>query len=249
MTAEDRPDQDLPVAPGPARCVLVTRPEPGATATAKQLTERGFVPVVAPLLTITQLVAELPPPNALAAVLVTSANALAGLRPDFHGLPLHAVGDATARRARDQGFWRVDSAAGDAAALADLVADAHRPGDGPLLLASGRGQGSPLATALRAFGFRVIHRVVYAASPVAALPDAAVVALRAGRVQAALFFSAETARAFVRLIRRAGLGHTLGEVEAISISRSTGVALRGLRWRHIRVAARPNQDEMLALLR
>ena len=237
------------MAPGEARGALVTRPEPGAAATAARLTELGWAPIVAPVLTITPLRPELPPPNAVAAVLVTSGNAIAGLGADYHGVPLHAVGDATARRARAEGFWRVDSAAADAAALANLMADAHRPDDGPLLLASGHRQGAPLAAALRAAGFRVIQRAVYVAAPVAALPDAAAAALREGRVGVALFFSAETARCFVRLVRRAGLADSVGVIEAISISQATAVALRGLRWRRILVAARPNQDDMLALLR
>jgi len=74
-------------------------------------------------------------------------------------------------------------------------------------------------------------------------------ALRAGTVSSALFFSAETARQFVRLAQRAGVAETLRGVDAVSIGQPAAVALQALPWRRIRVAARPNQDEMLALLR
>jgi uroporphyrinogen-III synthase len=63
-----------------------------------------------------------------------------------------------------------------------------------------------------------------------------------------LFFSAETARQFVRLARNAGVVETLAAIEAVSISERTAMALSALPWRHIHTAARPNQDAMLVLL-
>jgi hypothetical protein len=45
------------------------------------------------------------------------------------------------------------------------------------------------------------------------------------------------------------LVETVASVAAISIGRPAAVALEALPWRDIRVAARPTQDEMLALLR
>ena len=107
----------------------------------------------------------------------------------------------------------------------------------------------PLAATLRQAGFRVLRRTVYRAVPSRALPDAAVGALRAGTVRAGLFFSAETARTFVRLIQNARLGETVRSVEALAIGAAAGVALQGLPWRRVGVAAKPTQDAMLALLR
>jgi uroporphyrinogen-III synthase len=68
-------------------------------------------------------------------------------------------------------------------------------------------------------------------------------------LRAVLFFSAETARAFVTLVGAAGLASRVADVEALAIGRPACVALEALPWRAIRVAARPTQDEMLALLR
>ena len=93
----------------------------------------------------------------------------------------------------------------------------------------------------------MLHRIVYAAGPVANLPPAAVAALKQG-AGTAMFFSSETARHFVRLVQQADLTDTVRASEAVAISRLTGVALEALPWRRIRVAVRPNQDEMLALL-
>ena len=94
----------------------------------------------------------------------------------------------------------------------------------------------------------MIRRVVYAARPVPTLPEAAAAALSSGIVRAVLFFSAETAHHFVHLLRDAGLTNTTSTSEAVAIGRAAGVALEGLPWRRIRVAAKPNQNEMLVLL-
>jgi uroporphyrinogen-III synthase len=229
-------------------CVLITRPEPGASETAARVALLGFVPIIAPAIRIHPTPARAPAAAALAAVLVTSGNAVDALPQAYHDTCLFAVGDATAERARKAGFKQVLSAGGDAASLAELVIRRQNPKNGTLLLASGRGQGGALAESLRQAGYRVVRRVFYEALPAWDLPPAAAAALRQGRVHAALFFSAETARQFVRLARRIGLADTLTAVEAVSIGRPAAVALEALPWRSIRVAARPTQDEMLALL-
>ena len=209
----------------------------------------GFVPLLAPALAVHPTSLRLPPPDAVTAVLVTSRHALAACLPRFHDARLLVVGDATAARARGLGFNHVISASGDAAALAQLAARALRPADGPVLLATGRGQGGALAVMLRAAGFRVIRRVVYRAAPSRSLPATAAAALRTGQVRAALFFSAETVKSFVRLIRTAGLEETMRHVDALAIGPTAGMALNSLPWRRIGVADKPTQDAMLALLR
>ena len=235
--------------PEVASGVLITRPEPGAGETAARVAALGLRPVIAPLLEIRLARPHLPPPSRLQAVLVTSGNAVAALPDSYRDVPLLAVGDATASRARDAGFGRVLSADGDARALAGLTARACQASGLPLLVASARRQGDELAADLRRRGFRVMRRVVYAAVPVASLPEPARDALAAGTVRAALFFSAETARHGVRLLRRARLHAALGQVDALAIGQPAAVALQGLHWRRIRVATQPTQDAMLALLR
>lgn len=235
--------------PHSRNAVLITRPEPAASDTAARVEALGFTPIVAPAMRIERTVVRLPAAASLAAVLVTSSNAVDALPEAYHATRMLAVGDATAERARAAGFSQVFSAAGDADALASLVTRHQSPRDGALLLASGHAQGHALAAALRQSGYRVARRVVYAAQPVRDLAPGAAAALRAGSACAALFFSAETARQFVRLVQRAGLSETVAGVEAISIGRPAAVALQALPWRGVRVAARPTQDEMLALLR
>ena len=246
----DRP-HGAPRKPAPMnpRRVLITRPEPGATETAARIAALGFAPIVAPLLEIRPLPVRLPPPERIAAILLTSGGAVAPLPASYHGRPVLAVGDATARRAREAGFAHASSAEGDAEALAALARTRFAPKDGTLLLASGRGQGQALAATLRAAGYRVARRVVYWAAPVPRLPPMVAAALMDPHMNTVMFFSAETARRFLILVRAAGLLDRLRDREAITIGRQAAMALEEAPWSRVRVASHPTQDEMLALLR
>jgi uroporphyrinogen-III synthase len=230
-----------------ARAVLVTRPPPGGAQTADRLAALGWNPVAAPCLLTAPRPARLPAPALLAAILVTSGQAVAALPASHRGVALFSVGAATAARARAAGFADVRSADGDAAALAALVVATLTPAAGTLLLASGAGQGMGLARSLRLAGFRVIRRVVYAARPATALPPHALAALAGGQVRAAMFFSAQTARVFERLLP-AALRPLLAGADALAIGAEAASVLRRLPWRAVRVAVRPTQDEMFALL-
>lgn len=215
---------------------------PAATATAAVIEARGFSPVVAPLLVIEPRDASLP---AADAVLVTSGHAVLGVAA-LRNLPLLAVGDATAALARQAGFGRVMSAAGDATALAAL-ARRELPAHARILLAVGAGQGTALAATLRHAGFRVQRRIVYAAHGVRALPPHAATALQAGAIEAALFLSAETARVFAAILS-ASLHPSLAGVTALAIGEPAAAALRALPWGQVRVSAEPTLEGVLALL-
>lgn len=224
--------------------VLVTRPEPGASETAQRLLALGLHPIVTPLLRVCRLEPHIPADAD--AVLVTSGNALPCLPASLWGTPLLAVGNATAARARVAGFAHVLSADGDASALAALAKQACRP-SAVLLLATAEGQGAALAAELREAGFVVHCRAVYAARPVERMPAMAAQALQEGRLIAALFLSAETARAFARLLPP-DLLPALAEVEALAIGQPAAETLRFLPWRRVRVSAKPTQDSILAML-
>ncbi len=226
--------------------MLVTRPEPGASETAARLLELGFRPVIAPATIVESRkinVASLPQ-----AVLVTSGNAIPALPESLLDVPLLAVGDATAARAKAAGFLTVHSAGRDAEALVELVTTLCRPTAGPLLLASGEGLGDDLVAVLQDRGFRVERRIAYAARPVESLPEEATAALSNGTLRAALFFSPQSARVFVTILQRDLPALNVRGIEALAISSQTGAALAVLPWQRIRVASNPNQEDLLKLL-
>lgn len=218
--------------------ILVTRPEPGASATAARLTAMGHNPILLPCLTISPLPARLP--ETPGAIVITSGQAIPALPPGLRNLPVFCVGDATAARLREAGFLSVLSAAGDAEDLARLVIG-HRLA-GTHLLAVGERHGQLLARQLRQAGIPVIRRAVYAARPVRRLAPETARAL--ATTDAALFYSAETVRAFARLQPP----HT-GTIAALALSDAVAAPLQGLPWSEIRVAVAPTEADLLALLK
>lgn len=92
--------------------ILVLRPEPGASETVRHARDRGLEAVAVPLFTIEPVAWDAPDTARFDALLLTSANALrhGGERLSaLRGLPVHAVGEATAAAARDAGFAIVSS--------------------------------------------------------------------------------------------------------------------------------------------
>ena len=120
---------------------------------------------------------------------------------------------------------------------------------GALLLLTGKDRGATLAGLLSAQRCEVTVCEVYEAAAVPELPEPAAAALRDGGLSAVLHFSAETARLFVRLVVSAGLQTQVRGIGACAISGPAAMALEALPWRRLRIAARPTQDAMLALLR
>jgi uroporphyrinogen-III synthase len=184
------------------------------------------------------------------AILCTSANgvwALARLTGE-RTVPLLAVGEASAARARDAGFARVESAGGS---LGDLVRLAQRrldPAAGRLLHVAGSIVAGDLAGDLRAHGFVVDRAVLYEAYPASALGAPAIRALGAGLVDFALFFSPRTALIFARLAERAGIAHVMNRVAAFSLSVAADAALGDLHFGERHIARRPDQRGLLMAL-
>ncbi len=219
--------------------ILITRPEPGASATAAKLKSLGHTPILAPCLTITPRTPKLP--AAPDAIIVTSLQAIPALAGLDKSLPVFCVGDATAARLRKAGFTTVHSANGDAQALFKLITAHALPGTH--LLASGEGNGRQLGRQLSDAGIAIARRAVYAATPATFLPPDATAALSAATLHAALFYSAETARAFSNLAP-----HGTATIPALALSQAVADALQALPWSEIRVALAPTEADLLALL-
>jgi uroporphyrinogen-III synthase len=229
---------------------LVTRPRAEAESLAEALAARGIDAIIEPLLEIHYRSEPAPDLAGVQAILCTSANgvrALARLTGE-RAVPLFAVGEASAARARDAGFARVESAGGSLADLAGLARDRLHPNEGRLLHVAGSIVAGDLAGALRGHGFAVDRAVLYEAHPAAGLSAACVRALNAGIVDFALFFSPRTALIFARLADRAGVAEALGPVAALSISGAADAGLGALRFRERHIAERPDQNGLLMAL-
>jgi uroporphyrinogen-III synthase len=228
------------------RRALVTRPREEAEKMAAALAERGIRALIEPLLQV-HFHAGAPDLTGVQAVLCTSANGVRALARVTHqrGLPLLAVGDATARRARAEGFTEVASAAGTVADLVDLAVVRLRPRGGRLVHVAGDVVTGDLGGALRAHGFMTERSILYEARPVAALSEAAAHALQYGTIDFAMFFSPRTATIFVGLAGSAGVAGGCRAITTLSISASADAPLAGLPWRDRYIAEKPNQQALL----
>jgi uroporphyrinogen-III synthase len=230
--------------------VLIIRPEREATALATALAERGHTPVIAPLFRLEFLHPPAEFSAALAscqAVLLTSANGARALAEasEQRGRPILAVGDTTANTAEGLGFSAVTSAAGDGAALAELVRQRLDPKDGPLLHVSGREVAADLGALLEPAGFDVKRFTLYDAREETALPDSARAALEARALDVVTFFSPRAASVFASMVEDAGLTANLHGVTAIAISPAALAPAAGLPFKAVVAAERPSRQAVL----
>lgn len=192
--------------------VIVTRPEPAGTKTARRLTELGHTAVSLPLFRAEH------EPHAVSgddaaqsgALIFTSAEALRALdkgEPDrvkaLLALPVFAVGAATAAAARKLGFPTVLVSGGNGEALAGLIAESRAMLNGkPLLYLAGEPRSPGLEAGLGARGLACRVCLVYRMAPL----DHDATRLRACVEQQAptamLLFSAEAARRITALDRQ-----------------------------------------------
>ncbi|WP_315811886.1 uroporphyrinogen-III synthase [Bradyrhizobium sp. SZCCHNR2028] len=232
--------------------VLVTRPAPDNERTASALRARGFEVLLAPMLRFEPVAL---PPDAghdAAGVIVTSSNALRAVAPQLRGsallrLPLFAVGDRTAAAAREAGFTQVISAAADATALRDLIADSGVVVDAKatLLYLAGADISRDLASELAERGFDVVTQTVYRMAPVAALPRDVCAAFAANRIEAVLHYSRRSAAAFVAAIRADGVEISALAVPHGCLSANVAEVLREAGATQVTIAAHPDENDML----
>ncbi|KQN39530.1 uroporphyrinogen-III synthase [Sphingomonas sp. Leaf407] len=206
--------------------LAVLRPEPGNAATVAAIRALGGEAIALPLFAVVPLAWELPADGHDALVL-TSANAVrhagAGLAALAH-LPVHAVGAATARAARDAGLRVVATGAGDGRTLLDAAGAA---GVRRALLLTARDR------AVAAHGVVATIRAVYAAVPT----EPVGMDRLAGSV--ALVHSPRAA------VRLAALVADRGTTAVAAIS-PAAAAMLGNGWRAVAVAAMPSDPAVIA---
>lgn len=209
--------------------VAVTRPEPQASDTATRLAALGYCVVKAPLLVPVPR-GDPGTPDGVGSLALTSRTAATVLakHPGFHGLPVYAVGEATAAEARRAGFRLVDSAAGDVETLLPRLAGAPEP----VVHMCGEDHRGDLVERLRAAGKAAERRILYAMEPAGALPETP--------VDAVLLYSPRTAALYAERMPEAWRG-------AVCVALSAAVAAPVAALPHV-VAERPDEASALAAL-
>lgn len=217
--------------------LLVTRPEADAHALAMALTKRGHEVLREPLLAVAFRDHEPIDLAGINGLIVTSRHSLQalarrpGLLDQARGLPLFAVGTATAAVARDLGFRNIVTGPGTAQELAQTI---ERHGSGPLLQLTGQHQAADLKQILRHRGLLIEVCTVYHMKAKSQLAPAVVAALRGQRIDGVILMSPRTAAVFGTLIQH----HELDDVAAKFTYFCLSVAVA----EKLRAALRPAQS-------
>lgn len=230
--------------------LLITRPMADAVPLAERLTTLGHEVLIDSALAIRFLTGNLPNLATIRGLLFTSTNGVRAFAAATakRDLPVFAVGDRTAQAAQDAGFTHVESAGGDVASLAALVADHWSPDRGLLLHAAGSALAGDLAGALQEKMIPVRVETLYEAVPAATLQAHTITAITAGMLDGILLFSPRTTRQIVALIRDAGLADHVTGVDLWCLSRAVAEAATELVFRRVHIAAHPTQAALLAAL-
>ena len=209
------------------RRLLVLRPEPSASATVGRARCRGLDAIAVPLFEIEPIAWTAPDGARFDALLITSANALrfgGEELQSLRGLPVYAVGAATAEATRHAGF---DIAATGDSGVERLLASIEP--DLKLLHLCGEDRRSKPDGAQR-----ITPLVVYRARPRAA-PQ-----LNDLEGCVALIHSPRAGQRFAELVK------DRESISIIAISAAAADAV-GRGWHSIAAAERPDDDALLAL--
>lgn len=233
--------------------LIVTRPEPEASQTARALVRLGHAAILSPMLDIVFEPGAEVPEREYQAVLATSANAVRALAgraksPVRMDTPLLAVGDRSALEAKRAGFVAARSAGGSVADLLALARAGLSPKRGPLLYAAGEDRTGDLAGQLAGLGFEVETAILYRARARPRLAGVAEAALRDGTADGVLFYSRRSAAAFSHALRAAGLAPLPASVSCFCISAAAAADLPGVAAGPVLVAQQPDQLSLFALI-
>jgi len=239
--------------------IIVTRPEPDATAQSNLLRARGHDTILSPMLRIGLLKPDLedgPDLASAAASVVTSRNALRSLQR--HGipavlksLPMYCVGPGTESAARACGFTHVLDGGGDAKALGKFITKHGNPADGPLIRfsrVSTEASGDPLVERLQHAGFTVQSVPSYRVEAHPEFTEKACDAICDGNADAMLVMSPLTGRSISNAIVAADLTLQSGSLVYICISQAAADALGGISAERTLVADKPNQSGLLSVV-
>ena len=210
--------------------VLMTRPEPGATQTARRLEAAGFTALLLPLTRIEAL----PVPDLaidVGCVAVTSANAIRHAPPELlrrlAAKPCFAVGAATAAAARNAGFVTVIEGPGQAPAMAaEIVASA---GKGTVAYLCGRGRLPLFEEVLAQADIPVRPMETYDTLTQSYAPEALRKAFGDAPVEAALVYSLRAAQALANLRDTPEAGSFLTPTRFFCLSQRIAVGLGTVR--------------------
>jgi uroporphyrinogen-III synthase len=231
--------------------ILITRPKESAVSLIKHLQSLGHQVTIDPLIHILPMdhesVTKSFPPS-LEIVVTTSQQAIRCLadltiQRDFL---LWCVGVESAKVAKELGFMKIHEAGGSAEALVNrLPLSLHPPLDKPILHVSGDVIRFDLVKALQNKGIAAQRVIVYKTQEAKKLSEDTQTALKAGTLDAILFYSPRTAHVFQTLCLSAALESYCETITSVCFSEAIKAEIQLLPWKNIRIAKKTTTDDLL----
>lgn len=246
--------------------ILVTRPEPDASEMRAQLMAQGHTADIAPLLNITITAPSAQSLAGISALVVTSRNGLRALElatglPRLLHLPLLVVGRGTGAAARAMGFTDVTVGPATAKDLVPLIISAWREKilparsapdvvlPGPVLHVAGDKISFDLIPPLAKADVPLERITVYSSAPATALPEEVERCIARRGYDGVLLMSPLSAQTYIRLVADAGLAAPARDAAYLCLSKGIADILAALGGSRILIAAKPNVEEMVVLIR
>lgn len=207
----------------------------------------GFEAVIVPVMRIEGTEVGIPD-GPFDGIILTSANALGGLTDvseAMKSLPVLCVGERTADAARRAGFYRAESAGGDARHLATVIVRRFQAGTRILYLA-GSVRKPDVEEGLGRHGIHCETVETYHAIPETEWPSVLLAAIRDCDV--VLHYSRASAEAFLAVAGRSGFDPTGKSLHHLCFSDDVAEPLRQAGVRLIKIARTPDEDALFSLL-
>lgn len=226
--------------------IWVTRASPGAEETAERLRAMSLPVLVDPLLAVVPLTPsiDLDGVAALAFTSVNGVEAFARLSAD-RSRPVFAVGERTARAAREAGFAEVLSADGDVGALAALIVGRKSRIDGVVLHPGALEPAGDLVSPLAAAGLTARRVAVY--ETVERDPAPATLA-QLGTMAAVLLYSPRAAGKLARVLKARPAPSLRALCLSPAVAKALGTADQDGLLASVACAPHPTETALLDLL-
>ena len=230
--------------------VLVVQSAQDAGTSVAALVARGHDVLSAPLVSAERTAAPVVNLAGAQAFIVTSAEGARALAElvGVRTFPVFTDGDVTAAELKRLGFKQVETAKDDAADLARLVERKLKPAGGALIYACSTSAPINLTAMLSNMGFAVRSVPLYTLKRAEKMPDSLRAALTSRALDAALFFSADEARAFVALVQRDELEPLVNTLAAVPAPPIVAAPLRALKLGVVSVPAAADPDTLFGAL-
>lgn len=232
------------------RVIAIARPAADSVELADAVRAAGFEPLVEPVLSIVPLETVLPDITPETPIIFSSSNgvqayaALSAARTH----PVYVVGRNTADEARRAGFGRIETAAGSADDLVEiLLKSCAKDGPEPLYV-RGEDISKDLKAIVGAKGLRLRESIVYRSVPAESLTLPLLRAIDNKTLFGIMFFSAKGGRVFCDLIEQYDRAPRMRTTKALCISEGVLQSVSVLPFGGSLIAETPDRYGMIKIL-